>query len=168
MTLMDFYDSVGAAGWESNYGWGVDTTVDNWFGITVANGHVTRIVLDEGVTFDGSLPSNGLGGLPNLRKLQLIGGQLANISESYFVNNPALEFLTFSNLGMTSLRSDAFEGLSNLYELNLSGNNFTSLPNGGFNYTPNLTNLYLSDNQITTLAEDAFSNLTNLNELYLN
>ena len=41
--LIAFYNATDGDSWTNNTNWLVDTTVNNWFGITVAGGHVTNI-----------------------------------------------------------------------------------------------------------------------------
>lgn len=45
--LLAFYTATGGDDWTDNTGWGTDTTADNWYGVTVAGGHVTKIELNS-------------------------------------------------------------------------------------------------------------------------
>ena len=45
--LIAFYDATGGDDWTTNTGWKTDTTVGNWYGVTVAGGHVTELDLSD-------------------------------------------------------------------------------------------------------------------------
>lgn len=45
--LITLYDNGNGDSWINNAGWKIDPIVDNWYGITVSNGHVTRIVINS-------------------------------------------------------------------------------------------------------------------------
>jgi len=45
LALVHFYNATDGDNWTDNTNWLTDTTVGNWYGITVADGHVTEIDL---------------------------------------------------------------------------------------------------------------------------
>lgn len=45
--LIALYNATGGASWTNKTNWITDPTVDNWYGITVAGGHVTQINLSS-------------------------------------------------------------------------------------------------------------------------
>jgi len=45
--LIAFFWATAGASWTTNTGWLTDTTVNNWFGVTVEGGHVTQIALNS-------------------------------------------------------------------------------------------------------------------------
>jgi hypothetical protein len=45
--LKAFYDATGGAGWTTKTNWGTAATAANWYGVTVAGGHVTKIELNS-------------------------------------------------------------------------------------------------------------------------
>ena len=63
--LVEFYDSTGGDSWIHNDGWGSDSDVGDWHGVTVGDSLVRRLDLpDNGL--DGPLPAE----LGNLRELE--------------------------------------------------------------------------------------------------
>jgi len=50
--LIAFYDATDGDSWTDNTGWGTDTTVGDWYGVTVSGGHVTALNLN-GNTLNG-------------------------------------------------------------------------------------------------------------------
>jgi len=58
--LIDLYNATDGANWTDNTGWLSDPVADNWYGITVASGHVTTIALNaNGATMSGSVATWG-------------------------------------------------------------------------------------------------------------
>lgn len=41
--LMNIYTATSGDTWTNNTGWGINTVVNNWHGVTVADGHVTEL-----------------------------------------------------------------------------------------------------------------------------
>lgn len=44
--LIAFYDATGGPAWTTKQGWGWDPVVNNWYGVTVAGGAVTQVLLE--------------------------------------------------------------------------------------------------------------------------
>lgn len=55
--LKAFYDATGGPDWTANTGWGTAATADDWYGVTVTDGHVTML---SGIQFSTDIS----GGLP--------------------------------------------------------------------------------------------------------
>ncbi|HIB85475.1 MAG TPA: hypothetical protein EYO59_13010, partial [Chromatiaceae bacterium] len=117
--LLALYTATSGANWTINSNWTAALPVSSWYGVTVANGNVTR--LDLGLNdLNGSLPID-LGDLSELTHLflqdnQLTGGIPAEL------NSTNLAYLYFSG-----------NQLSGVVDLNF----------------PALDTLYLADNQLT-------------------
>ena len=99
--LIWLYNAAGGASWTNNTNWLTDTTVGNWFGITVAGGHVT----------DVKLVSNGLNGdiggfpvddLSSMTDLWLYGNVVSGNISGWALPN-SVEFLRINS---TSLSGD--------------------------------------------------------------
>lgn len=54
--LVVLYKNTYAPGWVDSVNWMISTTVDDWLGVTVTDGHVTKLSLWEN-NLSGSLPS---------------------------------------------------------------------------------------------------------------
>lgn len=62
--LVALYNATTGPSWTQNTNWLVDPVVNNWFGITVAGGHVTVVDLDAN-NLVGSVAGFQIGDLPN-------------------------------------------------------------------------------------------------------
>jgi hypothetical protein len=54
IALMAFYEATGGDAWTDNTNWMVDSTVGNWFGVTVSGGHVTQLNLSGDANVSGT------------------------------------------------------------------------------------------------------------------
>lgn len=140
--LAAFYHATGGNGWTQSSGWLVESDPTLWHGVTVNEGHVEKLVLQNN-NLTGSLPAQ-LADLSRLTELNVRDNQLSGAL-------PA---------GIGSL--------SSLIILDLSNNQFSGgLPAGLFNLTA-LRFLYLDHNQFGGFLSDGFGSLTNLDKLWLN
>ncbi len=140
--LVAFYHATGGDGWTNSTGWLVEEDPAQWHGVTVSEGHVGTLILNDN-NLTGSLPA-----------------QLADLSR-----------LTELNLRENQLSGRLPAGIGNLsllIILDLSNNQFSGgLPEGLFNLTA-LKFFYLDHNQFDGFLSNGFGNLTNLNKLWLN
>lgn len=74
VVLMALFNATDGNSWTTNYNWGVNTSLSQWYGVTLANGRVTQIYLPNN-NLDGKLPSE-LGQLDMLNALYLYANQL--------------------------------------------------------------------------------------------
>lgn len=140
--LVALYNSTNGAMWADNSNWMVTTTVENWFGVTVANGHVTRV----------DLTSNGLSGsIPNL---------LSNLG--------SLNFLSLWDNQLSGIIPPELGSLSNLMELLLAYNDLTGIIPPELGNLHNLISIWLSGNQLTGVIPPSLGNLSSLGYLGLN
>lgn len=116
--------------------------------------------------------------------------EMSKLSINVFENNPSLNMLNISNIGLEMLEISNFVGAKNLQKLfalynklkdlpknvfaethldylNLDHNQFTSLESIGLAGINNLKTLILSNNNVTHLTEKSFENLTTLENLNL-
>ena len=98
--LVELYNSTLGEDWTNNTNWldTVNSSVGNWYGITVKNGHVTRI----------ELPNN-------------------NMQEGVFENPlqlPELEVINLSGNKLMDANFYSLDSLSNLTSLHIENNNF--------------------------------------------
>jgi len=121
--LMQFFESTKGESWTNKEKWGSDAPVGEWFGITVENDRVTKIVL----------PSNNLAGTIPVSVEEL--GAL----ESFEVQNNSIEGELPSKIG----------DLSKLKTLDVSSNNITGEIPKSVGELKDLETLNASDNQIS-------------------
>ena len=139
--LVALYNATDGPNWTNNTNWLSSEPVGGWHGVTVSNGRVTRLWLQEN-QLSGTIPA-----------------ELSNLAN--------LEWLSLAHNQLNGSIPDALGNLANLELLWLSNNQLTgSIPSQLGNLT-NLTTLFLSRNQLSGSIPDELGNLTNLEELYL-
>nr|WP_299384833.1 immunoglobulin domain-containing protein [Allomuricauda sp.] len=166
--LLDLYSSTDGANWTNtlanNQPWDTNIPVCDWYGVTVVNGNVTEINLDNN-NLNGSFPVN-IGNLSDLQSLSLI---LNSISGSIPTDISDLTDLTYIALSNNTLNDNLnwITSLNNLQSLYLNNNNFNgSIPTDIGNLT-NLVNLDITNNQIQGAIPASIGNLSSLSKLYL-
>ena len=171
--LTGIYFALGGAGWaESDY-WLSDEPLDQWHGVTVANGRVVGLDL-SGNGLTGRIPP-GLNVLfdPSdfdirLKELDLSNNQLSGQLPSGFVPLfPHLEVLKASgNQFSGPIPSDA-TSLSKLTWLDLDNNDFSGQIPSGFGSLSGLTVLRLGGNDFSGPIPSELGRLSNLSILGL-
>lgn len=140
--LAAIYTQTNGDSWSDNTGWLVEVNPADWFGVTVEDGHVTRLLLSNN-NLQGVLP-------PEI-------GTLTSLTE-----------LTLRDNHLSGALPAEIGSLSQLVILDLSNNQFSgSLPAGLFNLT-SLQYLYLDHNQFGGTLPPAVGSLAALNVLWLN
>jgi len=77
--LIWLYKHTTGPSWTNHTNWLVTHTVANWFGVTVAGGHVTQVLLNSN-GLNGNIGAFPIGSLPSLTQLQLhINGVSGNV-----------------------------------------------------------------------------------------
>jgi hypothetical protein len=79
--LIALYNATNGDSWTNNTNWLVDTTVGDWFGVTVAGGHVTEIDLNNN-NLDGEWSDSELTPMTSLEKIIAWGNVALNCSFS--------------------------------------------------------------------------------------
>ena len=164
--------------------WPEDEPTEQWSGVTMDNGRVVKLELQEfGLT--GALPAE-IGQLTSLRKLGLSGNKLlslpaeigllttlrdVNLTRNQLTSLPAeigqltsLQVLWLSRNKLTSVPAEIGQ-LTSLRELRLYDNKLTSLP-AEIGLLTTLKTLYLGYNQLTSLPAE-IGQLTALTKLDL-
>ena len=181
--LVALFESTNGDGWGYT-NWLISPTVNDWYGVTVTDGHVTKLNLFEN-QLSGSIPPE-LGNLSNLEYLYLnenqlsgsIPHELGNLNEitsldlslNQLSGSIPPELGTLSNLEYLFLGSNQLSGyippelgnLRYLQQLGLSGNQLSgSIPPelGNLSY---LEYLYLNENQLSGSIPPELGNLSSL------
>jgi Leucine-rich repeat (LRR) protein len=187
--LYALYDGTGGSQWTDNTNWLTAETVNNWYGVTVDNGHVIEISLIEnglagpippelgtlssleGLYFQfngltGTIPPE-LGNLDNLEWLHLQRNSLTGSIPPELADMSSLEWLYLNQNDLTGEIPPELGSLSNLIRLNVYNNNLSgSIPPE----LGNLSNLYYLDlygNNLTGTIPPELGNLPNIFWLYL-
>ena len=105
--------------------------------------------------------------LAAIRSLSFTRVGLTSLRQGDLDGLTALEVLGFHDNPLVSLPEGLFVGLESLAWLTLSQNGLTSISNNTFSGLTALKGIYLADNQLTSLPDGVFADLTNLFELVL-
>jgi len=167
--LVDLYKATGESNWSNKW----NTKENNlhevaWYGITLENGHITGINLNNTSGISGTIPAS-FGNLKYLKTLSLYGGSYAkdlNTTDlSVFSGLEELESLDLRYCKLKGSVPASWNKLKKLKTLYLSGNAITALP-PEFGELTSLVTVDLSENQIQVLIKE-LENLTALTSLNL-
>ena len=163
LALVDLYNGTGGDSWTNNTNW-LETgqRVDDWFGVTVVDGRVTSISLDNN-NLDGPIPSV-IGDLTELEVLSLTDNQLTGEFPTAILSLSILEEL---DLAGNNFSGDIPAGISNLTLLRiliLGDNNLSGIVPAEISGLIGLTTVELQNNEFTDLPNlSGLTNLTSLN-----
>lgn len=174
--LIDLYNSTNGNNWTNNSGWktrplhtdgfAMPGTEGDWKGITVTEGHVTKIEMGSN-NLDGSI-TPFLKNLNNLKYLQLYLNTLTGSIPPELGELKSLEEIWLNNNQLTGAIPSQLGNLSNLKYLRLEENQLTGNIPSQLGNLINLQLLYLAENQLTGPIPKELGNLENLYQLILN
>jgi len=150
--LIAFYNATSGDSWTNNTNWLTDTTVANWFGVTVDGGHVEQIdlhsnnlagaagdtlaplagSLDELFCEDNGITSLGIGALTSLTRFKCGSNSIPALDASGVANG--LQYISAADNGMSQAAVDSIihslwtrraDWTSANVALNVSGTNAT-------------------------------------------
>lgn len=163
LALVDIYLEMGGDQWVNNSQWLSLRPVDDWFGVTVSNGRVTKLQLISNNLVGSVPPSIG----------DLIGLEWLRIGDNHIVSLPPqignlshLKLFTFWENQIEEL-PQAFAELDSVQHLDISENPFPTLPLEIFDLE-NLEFLFMATMpEWLTEVPPELGNLTNLKELFI-
>jgi hypothetical protein len=163
--LVAIYSSTNGDGWSDNSRWLYSTTVGNWGGVGVSDGHVVTLNLgNNGLV--GSIPAK----LSNLSKLEYILLYLNDLSGGIPPELGNLSNLVEIRLAYNQLSGTIPSELGNLKNLEtlwLEHNQLSGSIPENLGNSSNLISLDINtNNQLTDSIPLSFVNLTNLLEFY--
>ena len=187
--LVALYNATGGPNWTNNTNWLTDNDISTWYGVTVFNGQVTRLVLSEN-SLSGNLPEelvalrnlevlslnnndlsgripSWLGNLSNLKELRLYWNPLSGEIPSELGNLANLERLYIWNTPLSGQIPPELANLSNLKSLRLGANQLSGSIPAELGNMSNLEVLVLNDNALSGSIPAELGNLTNLWRLRL-
>jgi Leucine-rich repeat (LRR) protein len=163
--LYALYNGAGGDQWTDNTNWLSSEEVSGWYGVTVAEGHVTMIDLHVN-NLTGSIPSE-LGNLDSLAVLDLTENNLTGSIPTEFGNLTSLTHIYLNDNSLTDSIPPELGNLTSLTHLYLYDNNLTgSIPAELGNLT-SLIFLYLSGNNLSGSIPPELGNLTRLTRFSL-
>lgn len=168
--LVDFYNSTQGNNWTNNTNWldTIDHEVNDWYGITVENGHVTEIYFGpyEKYNLNGSIP-NSIKDLPKLESFVIVTDDLNGELPEGLYELKNLKTLYLSECRLSGQLSPSIGNLTNLEKLGLEANNFNGSIPYEIGYLSHLKFLSLYENGFTGKIPSSIGNLTNLEYLGL-
>ncbi|MGC1375586.1 MAG: DNRLRE domain-containing protein [Anaerolineales bacterium] len=188
--LEALYNSTNGASWINHTNWLQTTMPSNWFGVTVLNGHVDRLILHDN-HLNGAMPQE-LVNLTYLRYLILNDNQLTGYIPPEIGNLVSLQWLllydnqlsghipltlgNLSNLSVLYLNNNQLSGnippelgnITNLTQLQLNYNQLSGGIPAELGNLTHLTVLWLKDNQLSGNIPPELGNLSQLTQLHLN
>ena len=174
--LIAFYQATDGDNWTDNSGWDLsaspDEVTNDWFGITVQQGHVRRLYLPNN-NLNGSIPSE-IGNLALLTVLNLQSDPIA-ISKNRLTGKIPVEIGTLIQLqvlrlfhnGLSGPIPSEIGGLVNLTDLNLGMNDLSGTLPEEISHLTKLTEFRADDNDLEGVIPAGIVNLTSLIRLNL-
>jgi hypothetical protein len=166
LALVAFYNSTGGPNWNNNTGW-LEGPVDSWYGVTVENNRVKKIILNSNNLF-GTLPPE-LGQLGNLYTIAFSNdsGLTGELPPELFQIS-SLRQIGIGNCSLTGSIPNNIWNCTYLFELNLSENNFSGPIPSEIGNLDSLIYLDLHNNQLVGQMPPSIGNCKNLLDLRLN
>ncbi|WP_297092235.1 FISUMP domain-containing protein [uncultured Draconibacterium sp.] len=170
LALVAIYNATNGPGWYRSYNWLTDS-VKNWYGVTVENGRVTRLMMWNN-NLQGTLPAE----ICNLTALNylMIGYEsyLTGTIPDSIGNLTELENLYFYNNGMTGAIPSSIGQLQKLKVLYLVGNSemgaFSGALPAEIGNLDSLTYLSIGNNELEGVIPTEIGQLAKLEYLNLN
>jgi len=163
--LSEFYASTNGSGWTNHTNWLETTTVANWYGVTVASGRVTKLILGSNL-LTGTLPAE-INLLANLKTFDVHNNQISGQFPAVLTSMTSiLELELYGNLFSGTIPAQ-LGNLVQLTSLSLSFNQFTGTIPAELGNLTNLTKLWLYNNQLSGSIPPELGNLTKLTNLAL-
>lgn len=188
--LVHIFEQTNGANWTNKTNWLQTTTPCSWFGVTCANGRVTRLDLPHN-QLSGSLPTtvdalaaiqyfdvsrNAIGGaippqlgnLPKLLYLHLAYNQFTGPIPTTLGNLRTVVFFYLHNNLLTGSIPPELGGLVMVKTLTFTNNQLSGSLPATLGSLPQLQRLHLTNNQLTGTIPPELGNAVKLQELYLN
>ncbi|GAB1422628.1 hypothetical protein MASR2M15_28650 [Anaerolineales bacterium] len=189
-SLLQIHALMGGTKWLNQSGWGVNTNICSWFGVSCDGGntHVTGIALPNN-QLSGTIPDsisllsqlsvldlsqnaisglgNGMGALSGLKVLNLAQTGLSGGFPTGILSLSALETLDLSQNGLNGSLPNTLGGLSSLKQVKLDHNLFTGVIPDSIGNLSGLTVLDLSNNGLNGNLPVSMNTLTALTYLNL-
>ncbi|NLZ27015.1 MAG: hypothetical protein GX884_05490, partial [Chloroflexi bacterium] len=163
--LVALYESTNGEDWTDHSNWLQSTTVDDWYGIYISEGHITEIDLLQN-NLSGVLPA-ALGNLAHLEYLDFSNNYLTGAIPATLGNLANLRYLYLFYNELTGPIPAELGNLSHLIYLILHGNQLTGTIPATLGNLLNLDYLDLSVNQLTGTIPATLGNLSNTQYLHI-
>ena len=163
--LVALYNATEGKNWANNKNWLSEEPLDGWYGVTLSNGRVTRLVL-PGNQLTGPIPRE-LGQLSRLAGLGLNDNGLTGPIPPELGQLPSLEWLILSGNALTGPIPHELGDLAGLLGLYLNDNALTGPIPPELGQLSSLQRLYLSGNALTGPIPRELGQLSHLQVFFL-
>ena len=161
-TLLAFRDTLAGT---ASMNWNSQIPIEEWEGVTVSSGRVTRLNL-RGKKLTGTIPPS-LGGLSALKSLVLEKNFLTGSIPPSMGNLSHLSDLWLKRNKLTGSIPPELGKLTNLRNFSAINNQLTGSIPATLGKLANLEELWLGNNQLSGEIPVSFGNLSKLRELWL-
>ncbi len=158
--LVSLYTATNGDQWNEAGGWLLEINPSDWYGVTVEDGHVSKLSL-PGNSLQGGLPAQ-IGALTHLTELNLRDNQLSGVLPAEIGNLSQLVILDLSNNQFSGGLPAGLFDLITLQYLYLDQNQFGGVLSAEVGNLTGLTVLWLNDNQLVGFPPASLTNLTAL------
>ena len=163
--LVVLYHAADGPNWTNSTNWLSDEPLGDWHGVTVSNGRVMRLELQEN-QLSGPIPPE-LGNLANLAYLGFEWNQLSGSIPTELGNLANLTHLGLAGNQLSGSIPAELANLTNLTQLDLEQNQLTGPIPRELGQLTKLTSLWLNGNQLSGSIPPELGNLANLFSLTL-
>ena len=163
--LVAIYDATDGDNWTNNTNWKSQEPVREWHGVTVENGAVTDLNLEEN-NLTGTLPPE-IGDLTSLEGLRLENNSLSGAIPTEIGSMTSLKWLILKNNSLSGAIPTEIGNLTNLRQLHFDDNSLSGVIPTEIGNLIGLDQLGLAGNSLSGEIPSEIGNMTNLRFLSL-
>jgi len=164
LALVELYNSCNGNAWTNV--WDLNSPVSGWSGISVINGRVTTLSLNN-YNLSGALPWQ-LGQLDSLKSINLGSDPITGVFPDSLWNLKKLETLYLSNTSLEGSISPQIGQMKNLKTLYITSSKFSGELPAEIGNCTKLERIRLNNNQFSGELPSTLANLPALYDLYIN
>ena len=163
--LVALYNATSGPNWIRDTNWNTTAPVNDWYGVTTDNGHVTHLYLSSN-GLSGTIPAE-VADLTNLTWLSLRINDLSGEIPEQIGDLTNLAYLALDSNGLSGSIPAEIGNLTNLTRLRLDRNGLSGSIPAEIGDLTNLNWLELASNSLSGSIPAEIGNLTNLSRLGL-
>ncbi|NLU40344.1 MAG: T9SS type A sorting domain-containing protein [Bacteroidales bacterium] len=166
LALVSLYQATGGESWTKKDNWlTTGQPVSSWYGVSVANGRVTKILLPRN-NLKGEIPAQ-ISSLSKLTDINLNNNDLTGTIPAQIDMLTQIKSLKLFNNRLSGIIPAGIDNLDSLTTLELYSNQLTGEIPAGIVSLQKLISLRLSDNELTGVIPSGIGSLTGLKWLEL-
>ena len=165
LALAALYEATDGDHWENHDNWLVGDSIARWYGVTVENGRVSQLELDEN-NLAGKLPAE-IGNLDYMSTMVLWKNKIGDTLPAQIGNLKSITGLYIDHNEFSGTIPRSIGKLKNLQDCWLQNNQFSGEIPSEFGNITGLRRLYADNNKLTGTIPSSFGNLKKLYVLLL-